>query len=76
MFEYVDFRHFDFSGINLFKDYEYSATTIVVYQTMKEPSWISLYKGLLAYLVFLESPGLVYGDLLRDQRIHLQALLT
>ena len=36
MFEYVDFLHFDFRGINLsigdttFKDEEYSATTIVV----------------------------------------------
>ena len=37
---------------------------------------MSLYKGLLAYLVFLESPGVVCGDLLRDQRIALQALLT
>ena len=37
---------------------------------------MSLYKGLLAYLVFLESLGVVCGDLLRDQRIALQALLT
>ena len=37
---------------------------------------MSLYKVLLAYLVFLESPGVVCGDLLRDQRIALQALLT
>ena len=37
---------------------------------------MSLYKDLLAYLVFLESLGVVYGDLLGDQRIALQALLT
>ena len=36
MFEYVDFLHFDFRGINFsnvryyIKDYEYSATMIVV----------------------------------------------
>ena len=43
---------------------------------MKEPSWMSLYKGLQGYLVFLESLEVVYVDLLRDQRIGLEASLT
>ena len=37
--------------------------------SLKEPSWMSFYKGLLAYLVFLESLGVVYGDLLWDQNL-------
>ena len=37
---------------------------------------MSLYKGLQGYLVFLESLEVVYVDLLRDQRIGLEASLT
>ena len=44
--------------------------------SLKEPSWMSLYKGLQGYLVFLESLEVVYVDLLRDQRIGLEASLT
>ena len=37
---------------------------------------MSLYKDLQGYLIFLESLGVVYVDLLLDQRIGLEALLT
>ena len=30
--------------------------------SLKEPSWMSFYKGLLAYLVYLKSLGSVHGD--------------
>ena len=80
MFEYADFRHFDFRGMNLSDLRHYYYGLRVQYNNdsclSNRLDWKSLYKGLLAYLVFLQSLGVIYGDLPRDQRIALQALLT
>ena len=68
MFEYVDFLHFDFR-VNLSNSRHLQCnndsclslflTAHLIKQTsLKEPSWMSHYKGLLAYLVYLHLESL------------------
>ena len=76
-FLYFDFRGINLSNLRHYRGIKDKSTVqqrqfiviclpayLMKQTSLKEPSWMSLYKGLLAYLVYfyLESLGVVRGD--------------